>query len=37
MSGFLFDTNEIEKRTIVTSDAARYRTYFPNVPLIAPA
>ena len=27
---------EIEKWTLVTRDAARYRTYFPNVPLIAP-
>jgi predicted nucleic acid-binding protein len=27
---------EIEKRTLVTRDAARYRTYFPNVSLIAP-
>jgi predicted nucleic acid-binding protein len=27
---------EIEKRTLITRDAARYRTYFPDVPLIAP-
>ena len=27
---------EIEKRTLVTRDAARYRTYFPHVRLIAP-
>ena len=27
---------EIEKRTLVTRDATRYRTYFPNVLLIAP-
>jgi predicted nucleic acid-binding protein len=27
---------EIEKRTLVTRDAARYRTYFPNVTLIDP-
>jgi predicted nucleic acid-binding protein len=27
---------EIEKRTLITRDAARYRTYFPNVVLIAP-
>ena len=27
---------EIEKWTLVTRDAARYRTYFPNVALIAP-
>jgi predicted nucleic acid-binding protein len=27
---------EIEKWTLVTRDAARYRTYFPNVRLIAP-
>lgn len=27
---------EIEQRTLVTRDAARYRTYFPNVTLIAP-
>ena len=27
---------EFENRTLVTRDAARYRTYFPNVPLIAP-
>jgi predicted nucleic acid-binding protein len=28
---------EIEGWTLVTRDAARYRTYFPNVPLVAPA
>jgi len=27
---------EIEQRTLVTRDAARYRTYFPNVKIIAP-
>jgi predicted nucleic acid-binding protein len=27
---------EIEKRPLITRDAARYRTYFPNVLLIAP-
>ncbi len=27
---------EIEQRTLVTRDAARYRTYFPNVKLITP-
>ena len=27
---------EIERRTLVTRDAARYRTYFPNVQIIAP-
>ena len=27
---------EIEKWTLVTRDAARYRTYFPNVALIIP-
>lgn len=27
---------EIEKRTLITRDAARYRTYFPSVVLIAP-
>jgi predicted nucleic acid-binding protein len=27
---------EIEQRTLVTRDAARYRTYFPNVQIIAP-
>jgi hypothetical protein len=27
---------EVENRTLVTRDAARYRTYFPTVPLIAP-
>ena len=27
---------EVEKWTLVTRDAVRYRTYFPNVPLIAP-
>jgi predicted nucleic acid-binding protein len=26
---------EIEKRTLITRDAGRYRTYFPNVVLIA--
>lgn len=28
---------EIEKWTLVTRDSARYRTYFPNVPLIVPS
>ena len=28
---------EVEQRTLITRDAARYRTYFPNVPLIAPS
>ena len=28
---------EVEKWTLVTRDAARYRTYFPSVPLIAPS
>lgn len=27
---------EVEGHTLVTRDAARYRTYFPNVSLIAP-
>lgn len=27
---------EVEKRTLVTRDAARYRTYFPKVTLITP-
>jgi predicted nucleic acid-binding protein len=27
---------EIEKRTLVTRDAARYRTYFPTVSIVAP-
>jgi predicted nucleic acid-binding protein len=27
---------EIEQHTLVTRDAARYRTYFPNVRIIAP-
>ncbi len=27
---------EIEHLTLVTRDAARYRSYFPNVPLITP-
>jgi predicted nucleic acid-binding protein len=27
---------EIEGRTLITRDAARYRTYFPNVSIIAP-
>ena len=27
---------EIEQHTIVTRDAVRYRTYFPNVRIIAP-
>jgi hypothetical protein len=27
---------EVEGHTLVTRDAARYRTYFPNVALIAP-
>ena len=46
MSGFLLDTKtrfyigahaETEKLTLVTRDQARYRTYFPNVTLIAPS
>jgi predicted nucleic acid-binding protein len=28
---------EIEQRTLVTRDATRYRTYFPNVRIIAPS
>lgn len=28
---------EIEQRTLITRDAARYRTYFPNVRLIVPS
>ena len=28
---------EVEGHTLVTRDAARYRTYFPSVPLIAPS
>jgi predicted nucleic acid-binding protein len=28
---------EIEQRALVTRDAARYRTYFPNVRIIAPS
>jgi predicted nucleic acid-binding protein len=28
---------EVEGHTVVTRDAARYRTYFPSVSLIAPA
>ena len=28
---------EVEGRTLVTRDSARYRTYFPSVPLIAPS
>ena len=28
---------EVENRTLVTRDAARYRTYFPKVPLITPS
>ena len=28
---------EVEQCTLVTRDAARYRTYFPNVRIIAPA
>jgi predicted nucleic acid-binding protein len=28
---------ETENRTLVTRDTARYRTYFPNVALIAPS
>lgn len=28
---------EVDGWTLVTRDAARYRTYFPNVPLIAPS
>ena len=27
---------EVERQTLVTRDAARYRTYFPNVALITP-
>jgi predicted nucleic acid-binding protein len=27
---------ETENRTLITRDAARYRTYFPNVVLIEP-
>ena len=27
---------EIEKWTLITRDAARYRTYFPKVVIIAP-
>ena len=27
---------EIEQRTLVTRDPARYRTYFPNIRIIAP-
>jgi predicted nucleic acid-binding protein len=27
---------EVERLTLITRDAARYRTYFPNVMLIAP-
>lgn len=27
---------EIERRQLITRDAARYRTYFPNVKIIAP-
>ena len=27
---------EIERRTLITRDAARYQTYFPNVRIIAP-
>ncbi|MBM3882775.1 MAG: type II toxin-antitoxin system VapC family toxin [Verrucomicrobia bacterium] len=27
---------EVEGHTLVTRDAARYRTYFPNLPLIVP-
>jgi hypothetical protein len=27
---------EIEQRTLVTRDAARYQTYFPNIRIIAP-
>jgi hypothetical protein len=27
---------EVEGLTLVTRDAARYRTYFPNVSLITP-
>lgn len=27
---------EVEQRTLITRDAARYRTYFPNVQLITP-
>jgi predicted nucleic acid-binding protein len=28
---------EIENRTLITRDAARYRTYFPNVRIVAPS
>lgn len=28
---------EVERLTLVTRDAARYRSYFPNVPLITPS
>jgi predicted nucleic acid-binding protein len=28
---------ELEGHSLVTRDAARYRSYFPNVPLVAPA
>ena len=28
---------EIEKWTLITRDPSRYRSYFPNVPLITPA
>jgi len=28
---------EAENLTLITRDAARYRTYFPNVPLITPS
>jgi hypothetical protein len=28
---------EVEQRNLITRDAARYRTYFPKVTLIAPA
>ena len=27
---------ELEQRTLVTRDATRYRTYFPNIQIIAP-
>ena len=27
---------EIERHTLITRDAARYRTYFPNIQIIAP-
>jgi predicted nucleic acid-binding protein len=27
---------EAEKRTLITRDGARYRTYFPNVQIVTP-